>query len=889
MFKGFVSLICIALLGIPPVSAQPEVAPSVLLDSADAAFSQRDYSAISRYHDQFHALSLHDTLLQARYYLQKGKINLELSKPVDAMSYYDSSATFYASQGDISGHANATRGLATVYDSRDHHDLAMKLYRAAFKDFQTLGEFRSMGRLYYNMAGIQSYEGDFEKAMAFYDSAGILYQKANAIDDLPQLYSVMALVCIQYSKLDQAKEYLERSESLAEELNSEIAQITNQMYYTYYYNSLGQYEKALVTGEDAYYRALAKQDPFFMRVSMTYLLEAYRGSGDYKKAMDFQADYYEFMDSIYQQESEKKIAELSITYETELKEQENQILKLQTQHDQSTIKYQKIAVIILGVIVVGFILLIALLYLSRKRLNKAHKQITEQKQELQTINQYKSEFFANISHELRTPLTLIQGNVDLIEKKALGPAETGKKLSGIRRNAGLLKMMIDDLLDLSKLELKRQVHKPEPTSVVKYMERALALFSSLAEEKQINLSFDSSLSVEASAALDARQFDKVIGNLVYNAFKFSEKGEAVQIVVREQSAHIKIEVKDNGPGIPEEDQEHIFDRFYRAKNHGNVEGSGLGLAIAKEIVEQHNGSISVQSTPGSGSTFTILLPRVEDVSVQEESELPHASAQDIINDKLQKWGQSRPKILLVEDNVEVQEYLKEILAENFEVESCSDGLQALQYLSGNQPHLIISDVMMPNMDGFEMLKKVKDDPLLRPIPFIILTAKGGQDNRLAGLRLGVDDYITKPFDQEELLIRACNLLENLNVRIKSVAENEQTSTLASSGSTEDMRFIEKLKVYIEERIDNANLSVPEIAREVAMSERQLYRKTSEVCGLTPNQLIMELRLQKALRLLLNGEINKLSHLALEVGIATPSYLSKQFFERFGKRPVDYIS
>jgi CheY-like chemotaxis protein/AraC-like DNA-binding protein len=331
----------------------------------------------------------------------------------------------------------------------------------------------------------------------------------------------------------------------------------------------------------------------------------------------------------------------------------------------------------------------------------------------------------------------------------------------------------------------------------------------------------------------------------------------------------------------------IFDRFFQASNRADQPGSGLGLSIAKEITEMHGGSITVNSIAGVGSEFTVALP----IQAPAIEELTHQSSliEEVVGEKLRNFSTKKPLALLVEDNAQMQEYVHEILGKYFTVLTKPNGKEALEWLRGNTPALIISDVMMPEMDGFTLLENLKQSVNHSHIPVILLTARAGHDDRLRALRLGVDDYVTKPFDQDELLVKAVNMVNNLQQRLKWDKElghdAEQEMALANG---DDDKVIETLEAFVLRRISDQKIAVSELAEAVAMSERQLYRKLSSINGMSPGELTMEVRLQHARKLLLSGRIVKLSQLAMEVGIGTPAYLSKMFYERFGKRPMDIV-
>lgn len=512
-------------------------------------------------------------------------------------------------------------------------------------------------------------------------------------------------------------------------------------------------------------------------------------------------------------------------------------------------------------------------------------------EQLRELDKMKSSFFANISHELRTPLTLAKGNIEnTLNNKEAG--STDRYLKNSQRSLNQLSVMIEDLLDLSKFELGKYQLKKHPVQINQLLLRICGSFESMLHERDIQLAFTDQTKKRRHCELDQKQFEKVISNLIYNAYKFSKKGGIIRVNLLDSNDHAIIEVADEGVGMPPEELPHIFDRFYQVDNQpSQAQGSGLGLTIVKEITELHGGTIEVESREHLGTTFFISLPIIDSSKIpdEENKQEEQQTVDDIITQKLTKGRVVKPRALIVEDNLDMQEYLEEVMSKYFDVTVRSNGKEALEWIGHNKASLVISDVMMPEMDGFEFLSRVKERVDLKNIPFILLTAKASHEDLLTGLRLGVDDYLTKPFDQDELLIRAVNLVDNLQNRMKWQNEIEEENEQSDEHiSKEDEALVQRMKEYIMSRISDTKISVADMADEAALSERQIYRRLSVLTGFSPAQFIMEIRLLHARDLLLSGGIIKLSQLAIAVGIGTPAYLSKMYYERFGKRPTHYF-
>lgn len=537
-------------------------------------------------------------------------------------------------------------------------------------------------------------------------------------------------------------------------------------------------------------------------------------------------------------------------------------------------------------------------------INEQNKKLQDQSRELQKLNDIKSEFFANISHELRTPLTLVNGQLEILQMKALRPLEKEERVKKAMRNTRQLGQMIDDLLDLSRLELGTMKLSLQPVNLARYVNGVAASFQSLAESRGIALVIGSPKDVEdLEAMLDTRQFEKVLSNLLYNAFKFTPPGGLTSVKIEKATDQGHINVFNTGDAIPEQEIERLFDRFYQASNNDANTGSGLGLAIAKEIVELHGGTIAAANVAG-GVLFTVTIPCSTQLPSQSEVAPDDGQSREVsesdgvfevarvIDSKLPDMKSNKPVVLAVEDNMEMQAYVHEVLSDYFNLQDASNGKEALEKLITLKPDLILADVMMPEMNGFELLDKLKKSATHFDIPVMFLTALASHDDKMKGLRMGLDDYLVKPFDREELVIRATNLIHNLRRRValaRELEKEDEHENDASTVSAEDEKLIRKAQAFIESNISNKDLSVKTVAESLGMSERQLYRKTASIIGMTPGEYITEVKLQYARRLLVAGKITKLSQLTYELGYHNDSWLSSLFFQRFGKRPSDYFT
>jgi signal transduction histidine kinase/DNA-binding response OmpR family regulator/ligand-binding sensor domain-containing protein len=541
--------------------------------------------------------------------------------------------------------------------------------------------------------------------------------------------------------------------------------------------------------------------------------------------------------------------------------------------------------------------------IKRERLKTKAKLKEAEAEKYHELDTLKSRFFANISHEFRTPLTLLLGP---LEKRLSVATESNDKaeLSIMHRNASRLLTLVNQLLDLSRLEagtLSLKVHKQ---SLNNFIPSIASQFSSMADSKAIH--FEVRIEDTVELYFDPDKLEKIITNLLSNAFKFTPSGGAITVsisqhgpTVRFNEGYAEIKIADSGPGIEKEHIEKIFDRFYQADTSStrNYEGSGIGLALTKELVELHHGIIGVTSTPGTGTCFTIQFPLGSvylkpsdivnlDAEIRPSGFLPKTTLPTVdLVPSIQEDG-LLPNILIVEDNADLRFYLQNSLRDKYKIQEAADGELGFTAALENVPDLIISDLMMPKMDGMQLCEKLKTDERTSHIPIILLTAKADIETKLDGLHMGADDYMAKPFDGRELEARIYNLIENRRkLQDKFSKKFNLSATQIKVESLED-RFLKKVKGAIETRMDDHTLGVESLAEEVAMSTIQLYRKLKAITGQTPNELIRNIRLDRAASLLRQHSGN-VSEVAYEVGFNNLSYFAKCFKEKFGVSPSEY--
>ncbi len=520
------------------------------------------------------------------------------------------------------------------------------------------------------------------------------------------------------------------------------------------------------------------------------------------------------------------------------------------------------------------------------KIRQDKKLIEKQAKLLGELDVMKSRFFTNISHEFRTPLTVILG----VNEQEMEPE---KKTGLIRRNANILHGLINQILDLRKLEFGHQTSHMIQGDIVAYLHYITESFESLALSKEINLTMSSS---HDSLVLDY-DHEKIlimVSNLLTNAIKFSDKGDEVKLEVTADLEGQKYQLffKDDGIGIPKEKLEHIFDRYYTVEGKQNRigTGTGVGLTLVKELVKVLEGTIEVESLESEGTTFTITLPisnkaPIADL-VPDKSLLPPAYESAIAPIE-EDESKELPKVLIVEDNPDVAEYLFASLEKEYSLIYAKDGKEGSEKALEVVPDLIISDVMMPEMDGYELCNKLKTDLATSHIPIILLTAKADQDSRIEGINRGADAYLAKPFDERELKAQLKNLYlqrERLHRRYTTVlnlepSENEELKQ-------EDV-FLIRVREVILEHMDEEEFGVPELCKGVNLSRTQVHNKIKSLTNKSTSQFIKKVRMEKAKELFHSTDLN-VTQISLEVGIPSLAYFSRLFREENGLSPQEYL-
>ena len=527
------------------------------------------------------------------------------------------------------------------------------------------------------------------------------------------------------------------------------------------------------------------------------------------------------------------------------------------------------------------------------------KMKTLESERLSESQKMKADFLTNISHELRTPLSLIISPLEKIMKEKKNGQQ--EMFHIMHRNAKRLLKLVNQLLDLAKLDSKSIKLKLRKGNVIDDIRLISSYFKSAASERGIR--FDVNFHEQkVDATFDHQVLETILSNLLSNALKFTPAAGTVVLDVLHDNDHIKITVRDNGVGIPVNQHEKIFDRFYQVNslNTREHEGTGIGLSLVKELVEHLHGTINVASSPGAGATFIVRLPidmsyfandgfEWENIATEETTALKAVHGNGKQSEENELHSQQRPTILLVEDNDDFRTFTKTIFINDYDVIEASNGAEGWEKVTTHQPELVISDLMMPKMDGNELCTLIKGDIRTSHIPVILLTARQSAESRLLGLTTGADDYISKPFNADELLVRAQNLIHQRE-RLREVYQKDlwkQPRATAMLSANE--KFLSMITTLIEEHISSGELNVTQLGKEAGMSRTQIFKKLKALTGQSPSDFIRTYKLNKAVQFLTAGSYPSIADVAYSSGFNSPSHFTEIFGKQFGMSPTDFIA
>lgn len=861
-------------------------------------------------------------------YYNLSNIHYELGNYDSALVYIEKAKAHFLSHNDSTGYAAAQYLSIGVLTDKGNYYLALKNGLEAREIFRQKNnrtwEIYTLNLLsnvyvilerysesiamlyecikYYKQTNNKKFEGVAERYMADvflemekYDSAQVhiqnsltLVSKEDFVPEQAKSFYSKGNIQLGIKKYEDALISYSKGLDLADSINdgglqAQIQVGLGQCYYRLkqYDNSIKSLQKVLdfsipagewVTGRDAY----------------KFLSLAYEQKHAPEKALEYYKSFVTYNDSISKEEKNKQFAELSSKYEAEQKEKEIELLKRENDISESN---RKKTVIIFILVLFGAVSILIFFWI----LNQKNKQLLQSQKE---VVKAKNRFFANISHEFRTPLTLMLGPLyQILGNK--GSNIFREQLILVQNNAKKLLKLVNQILDLSKLEAGKYELNPIRGEFVSFIKKTVGSFESLAESKNVNLIFETELET-LLIWFDADIIENIINNLLSNAIKHEPNGGEVifSLIVEKQinQDNLIFAIHNKGSVIPKNELDKIFERFHQSKKnsivHHDFKGTGIGLSFTKELVDLLKGQIEVASNQEYGTKFTVEIPFEESDSDDLISEQTIQS-EKIENDlpEVSTLKQTEPStefehsVLVVDDNPDVLNFIISCLTNQYKIHSASNGEEGIGVAINHVPDLIISDVMMPIKDGLELTNSLKNNEATSHIPIILLTAKTSEESRLEGLKTLVDDYLAKPFNPEELLVRVANLIETRKRLREHYSRYVKYSSDAKDiRSLEDV-FLDKISKIIEENISNEDFSIEELSLNLGLSRSQLHRKLTALTNMSASQFVRNFRLNRA-KLLLEGHAGSISEIAYMVGFNSPIYFNKCFKEYFGITPSE---
>lgn len=799
------------------------------------------------------------------------------------------------------------------------YDKGMEYARMSLRTSQQEADANGTGDAFLVTATLLLATNRLDSAFYYGAQAVNIYQKAGNAQGMASAYLKQGHVFNIKGEYAKATPYYRRSYELSSPDTLSVAFMSANLSLASNYIYLKRPDPALIHVQQAYRIANKRRSFYEQSTALYYLSGIYELKGDFPKALAYERRYAEVRDSVLNHERIRQVKELEVRYEAT--EKENAIQLLQKN------KLQQRAVLWAALATLALLLLVALqIYRSYRQRTDDNKKLAaantsleaenikttlqleaeaRERERLNEMDAFKSRFFTNITHEFRTPLTVILGMTERmlsdVQRETTMPSQRLlQPLTLVKRNGENLLRLINQILDLAKLESNTLKMNYIQGDVLAYLRYIAESMHSLSNTRNVLLRVESS-QANIMADYDPERLQQITHNLLSNAIKFTPSGGKVRLVVEpEMTAQgdkiLAIKVADTGAGIPSEDLPRIFDRFFQASNQVEAQsgGTGIGLSLTKELVRALGGTIGAESRVGVGTTFTVRLPLTN--KAEKASALPLPTPNPVLPgpaaDTKGTAHADSPRLLLVEDNPDVVEYLSACLGDQYQLDYAYNGRAGIEKGMDTVPDIVISDVMMPDKDGYALCDALKSDLRTSHIPIVLLTAKAAAEDRIAGLRRGADAYLTKPFQRAELLVVLEGLLENrrrVQTRYGNALLQPQSAELPQAETAEtaqEAAFLQKIRLFVEAELGNPRLSLDDICREAGMGRSNLHLKFSALAGMPPMQYVRTLRLAKSKNLLATGDMN-VSEVAFEVGFDDPKYFSRLFSEAFGMPPAQW--
>ncbi|WP_430931324.1 hybrid sensor histidine kinase/response regulator transcription factor [Saccharicrinis sp. 156] len=809
-------------------------------------------------------------------YQSKGNYELATANILQALE-------IFRNKGVKEWEVYALNMLVGIYNVQKKYNESLALLNTCLRYHQKNNNAKFTAITYRLIGDIYLEIPDYERARVNLDSSyQITVANGFAQEEIKSMYSLGQLA-FRTKNYEKALKIYQSGLKLSYKWDDALFKCSNYFGIGECFSEQKKYHAAIDNLEQSILHAQNIEDNYKLRDAYEIISRNYEALNNPQMALSNFKKYKQFSDSIHAKENKRQFAELTSKYETEKKEK--QITVLQKENAKAESNQQRVLFFWILTLVVGVLVVTILVQAYRK-----NKQLLRAEKEL---DQVKSRFFANISHEFRTPLTLILGPVsEMLKNKASEPFQPS--LHTVKQQANRLLLLINQILDLSKLDSGKYSLRIIQGDFVAMFKSTVLSFHSLAETKNIHLEIECEKE-QWMIHYDPESVATILNNILSNAFKFEPHNGHVKVQLDSSGSdanQLSIAITNSGSFIPEKDCALIFDRFYGSTHtFSQGKGTGIGLALTKELVNMHQGSIQVKSTRETGTCFTLLLPTNLPVTEQNmaitpirpngKEHKPNGKKLTVPSEISQT--NSLPLILVIEDHQEVSEYIVSILENKYQIITASNGREGVDKALLFIPDIIVSDVMMPEMNGIEVVQSLKSNELSSHIPMILLTAKASVDDRIEGLEVKADAYLTKPFNADELRLLIHNMLDHRNKLKEKYSDELVINTANIQVKSLDQVFMTRICQAIEDNLSNENFSVEELAGIIGLSRSQLHRKLEAVTAKSTSRFIREYKLERAKELILKNT-GTISEIAFMTGFKNMGYFNKSFKNYFNTTP-----
>lgn len=828
-----------------------------------------------------------DTSMEAALYNVMGNVFREKSMYQEALENYLKSAELFEHIDQATGLTQALSNLGNIHNLMDHPDKALAYAQKSLEVAQQANVKSSVAYAYRLMGRIYRKQKNTAEALVVYTRAVAIYKDLSARQDLGE--TLLSMANIYYDQQQYKLAVNHYHESIAA-----LSRLEDSSLITYAYAGLGYALQA----EHNYGKALLYFDTTLQQAERMKILPLqmdayqmrsiiYEKTGNYKASLSNYQLYSSIRDTLAGIQNRKAAAELEARYQTEKKDQAIRLLEaenlLKAEQLQVRNNFRNFLIILLLLSIV----IIAVTYNQYRIKSRANKKLKE-------LDELKSRLFTDLSHEFRTPLSLILGPLQEQLQSVSNATHEKEMLTMMYRNAKRMQGLVDEVLDLARLEAGTLPLMIQMKELVGFLKLVTSAFTGIAEQRNIQFIVEI-MEQPIMGCIDPEKLQKIVCNLLSNAFKFTATGGSVYVRAHVSQGTLFLEVQDTGRGVAADKLDLIFKRFYRTAetNANTTEGTGIGLALTRELVELHRGTITVKSIQGKGSTFSLMIPILAEayVDVSYPPALVSTDSEErtpmLYGEQTDLHPERKPVILIAEDNLDMQDFISQLLSNQYEVITATDGSNAWQIIQSHIPDLVITDWMMPNMTGLSLCEQLKSSDATCHIPVLMLTARADQTDKLEGLETGADDYLMKPFDPKELQVRVNNLIEQ-RIRLRRAFSTQlllkPSEILLPS---RDATFITGVMQFLETNYGDATLSVDSFAATFSMSRMQLHRKLKALTDQSPGDFIRQFRLERAKQLFIVQGI-QVSEVCFKVGFSNVANFSKAFREYTGQTPTDYI-